>query len=224
MATSGDGRTGGGRQDQTLGTALPGRALIASARSVWKVYVFLRRHGAFGNGHTAVGYQNDRDGFTCGGIENYNQGIRAAQIGAGDRNDGWFLMNTSRERMFSLMTHGAGPVTEARPNPFRAAIPAPRNQRELNPFATHVEVDDIEVGPYGDTAEYSFNGTPDFAGADELMRNLPNRGYTLAGNNCNNAVADVLRQYGIPDLPWNQTNLRPKDWYDALPSTWRRIQ
>ena len=90
------------RQEQSLGTILPDRTLLAQGTQVWNVYVFLRRHGAFGNGHTAVGYQNNRNSFACGGVENYNQGPRAPQIGAGDRNDGWFLMGIGRDGMFSL--------------------------------------------------------------------------------------------------------------------------
>lgn len=222
MATSGDGRTGGGRQDQTLGPAIPNRTLIASAQSTWKVYVFLRRNGGNGFGHTAVGYENNRNSVTCGGVENYNQGIRSAQIGAGDRNDGWFLMSTTEERMFALMSRGAGAKSAAMPNPFRAAIPTDRNQRELNPWATHVETDNIEVGPYGEYAELRFKGTPNFAAAEKLMRNLPNRGYTATGNNCNDAVAHVLRAYGVPNVPWQLTNMKPKDWFDSLSSDWRR--
>ena len=213
---------GNGRQEPRLGPVLTDRTLIARGAQVWKVYVFLRRNGAFGNGHTAVGYQNNRDSFACGGIENYNQGIRAAQIGEGDRNDGWFLMSIGQSRMFSLMNQGAGPVTTERQHPDRAAISTARNQKDYTPWSTHVEMDDIEVGPYGETAEFCFTGSPDFNAADALLSNLPNRGYTLAGNNCNNAVADVLRAYGIPKLPWNQTNLKPKDWFDALPSSWTR--
>lgn len=222
MATSGDRGTGGGRQDQILGPALTDRTLIASAESIWKVYVFLRRNGGNGLGHTAVGYQNNRGDFTCGGIENYNQGIRSPQIGAGDRNDGWFIIGTTQERMFSLMSRGAGARSAAMPNPFRPAILTHRNQRDLNPFTTHVESDNIEVGPYGECAEVRVTGSPDFAAADELMRNLPNRGYTATGNNCNDAVAHVLRAYGIPDVPWQLTHMKPRVWFDRLPSGWRR--
>lgn len=217
------------REDARLGPNLTSRTLIASAQTTWYAYIFLRRNAASGNGHTAFGFQNNRDGYTCGGVENYHQGIRASQIGAGDRNDGWFLMNTTKERMFALMSRGAGAQTADRPHPFRAAIPTDRNQRDLNPFTTHVEAENIEVGPYSDAAEYAFTGTPRFEEAEAIVRELPNRGYTIAGflpglrgNNCNDAVADIIRAYGIDDLPWNQTNVQPAYWFDKLNQDWHR--
>ena len=108
MATSGDRGTGGGRQDQMLGPALTDRTLIASAESIWKVYVFLRRNGGNGLGHTAVGYQNNRGDFTCGGVGFYQAvelggkpgHVQAKLFGQGDVCDGRSSHRTSTEAGF----------------------------------------------------------------------------------------------------------------------------
>ncbi len=230
MATSGNGNKDQ-NEDQTLGPVVPKRILLAQGSNVWKVYVFLRRNGAFGNGHTAVGFQ-DPEGFSCGGIENYNQSLRASQIGAGDQNDGWFLTGINQERMFDIMNRGAGQFSAAYvrrlmmywegklPKP-EGKIPAARDQRDYNPTTTHKVVDQVEVGPYGETAEFLYKEpvySPNFNAARKLLENLPNRGYTIFGNNCNNAVAEILRAYGIPRyyVPENEVEWKPVEWYDAL--------
>ncbi|MET8151700.1 hypothetical protein ACIBSW_29660 [Actinoplanes sp. NPDC049668] len=45
------------------------------------------------------------------------------------------------------------------------------------------------------------------------------RGYDVIGNNCADAVWDVLHAYGVPDLPYLQLHPAPNNWYGSLGTT-----
>ncbi|RZU53566.1 hypothetical protein EV385_5495 [Krasilnikovia cinnamomea] len=45
------------------------------------------------------------------------------------------------------------------------------------------------------------------------------RGYAVIGNNCADAVWDVLHAYGVPDLPYLQLHPAPNNWYGNLGHT-----
>lgn len=44
-------------------------------------------------------------------------------------------------------------------------------------------------------------------------RSKASGGYHWFNNNCLNHVTDILRSYGVDDLPWTQTHPSPNDWF-----------
>lgn len=49
--------------------------------------------------------------------------------------------------------------------------------------------------------------------AISIARDTSQRGYDLIGNNCLNHVWDILKAYGVDDLPLAQFHPSPNDWF-----------
>ncbi|MFC4068940.1 hypothetical protein [Actinoplanes subglobosus] len=61
----------------------------------------------------------------------------------------------------------------------------------------------------------SFDASP----ANTVAAAAAGRGYAVLGNNCADVVWDVLKAYGVPDLPYLQVHPIPNDWYGNLRQT-----
>ncbi|MFF5173658.1 RICIN domain-containing protein [Micromonospora sp. NPDC000089] len=56
--------------------------------------------------------------------------------------------------------------------------------------------------------------------ANTAVADTKSSGYAGVGNNCLDATYRVLSAYGVPGLPWVQTNPYPNNWFNALGSEW----
>ncbi len=56
---------------------------------------------------------------------------------------------------------------------------------------------------------------PNIAGAKRRAEETMMKGFG-AGNNCLDHTYHVLEGYGVPDMPWKQTNMAPNGWFNAF--------
>ena len=78
----------------------------------------------------------------------------------------------------------------------------------------------VPAHPY---SQYKCRTTPgsSVGAANRAAADNRSAGYTGIGNNCLDATYRVLAAYGVPDLPWTQTNPYPNNWFNALGGDWQ---
>jgi hypothetical protein len=156
-----------------------------------KQYIFQRPDGASGLGHVGVGYE----------VRTFSSGVQVSvtyYYGSVENSGGAMVVIPFYQNNGGWMSTCATGATML--NTMKSAAYGYKNYKYRTSF--------------------SALSSTQRANAYSKISFFPNRGYSLAGNNCMNAAWDVLWELGTPNVAWVQTNYFPNGWYNNCTVGW----